>query len=554
MKYINSILQRIHRMLPSLISIYFVFLISGTYIFSDCRFGEENYLSYYLPYVIANFAIAFILSFFISLFKNKVQKRICCSILILFSFLAILEGLVVVKYDVFFNAFVLEALRHTNAIEANAVFTDNIFNILILLIFFVVLSLVVITIYKKLLDLSNGLLNKILNIVVYTLLFATLCVPPAYYILRNVQKFSFYFFGIANQIERIAVAFHDSYENQKCYGVYIDDNINFLNAKESISVPSDSLDCIVIIGESYARHHSNLYGYKYNTCPLEKQMVDNGNLFVFKDAISCDNATQGAFMKIFNFYGSSSKLLLPTVFKKCGFNCRNYDNEFLVSNSYDIWYDNTIISKAIYNYRNKKCFDFDEDLLKEFKVMKSRQNFYFIHLVGQHFPYNRHFPKSFNKFQKRDYSDRYGEYSQQQLADYDNCTLYNDFIINSIISKFKNRNAIAFYLSDHGEELYEYRNFNGHGNTIHDKKGLVQVEIPFTVWTSSKYKKKHPEIIRRLSKSINKRFISNMFANTVLDAVGIKCNKSNSKFSVINDNFDNSKHRITAYEYDYDKK
>ena len=552
MKYVNVILQRIHRMLPSLISIYLVFLISGTYIFADGRFNEENHLSYYLPYVIANFAIAFILSFVISLFKDNVQKHICYTILILFSFLAIVEGLIVIKYDVFFNAFVLEAVRHTNPIEANAVLADNVFNILILLVLFVLLSFIAITIYKKIKDLSNKHVNKFLNVIIYTLLIATLCVPPAYYLLRNVQKFSFYFFGIANQIERIAVAFHDSYENQKSYGAYIDDNINFLKSKEKISVPSDSLDCIVIVGESYARRHSNLYGYKYNTCPLEKQMEDSGNLFVFKNTITCSNGTQDAFMKIFNFYGSNSKLLLPTVFKKCGFNCSNYDNEFLVSNSYDIWYDNTIISKAIYDHRNNKCFDLDGDLLKKFNVTKSKHNFYFIHLVGQHFPYNKHYPKSFSKFRKGEYSNKYGDDSQQKLADYDNCTLYNDYIINSIISKFKKRNAIVFYLPDHGEELYDYRNFSGHGNTIHDKKGLVQVEIPFIIWASPKYKNNYPEIIVKLSKSINKRFISNKFANTVLDVVGIKCSQSNPAFSITNGKFDNSKHRITAYGYDYD--
>jgi heptose-I-phosphate ethanolaminephosphotransferase len=259
-------------------------------------------------------------------------------------------------------------------------------------------------------------------------------------------------------------------------------------------------------------------------------------------------------MKLFNFHGSNSKLLLPTVFKKCGFNCVNYDNEFLVTNNYDIWYDNKLISDALYSYRNNSCTDLDEDMLNKMKINGTRHNFYFIHLVGQHFPYNKHFPKSYCKFNSKDYQTKYGKDADQQLADYDNCTLYNDYIIYSIIKKFENRHAIVFYLPDHGEELYDYRNFEGHGNTIHDRKGLVQVEIPFVIWVSSKYKKDHPEIISKLYKSVNNKFISTMLSNTVLDAAGIKCIYSNPTFSIINDKFDNKRHRITAYGYDYDGK
>jgi glucan phosphoethanolaminetransferase (alkaline phosphatase superfamily) len=452
--------QRIDRMLPSLISIYIIFLISGTYIFSDCRFGVENHLSYYLPYILANFAVAFLLAFIISCFDKKNEKRISYVIITILSFLTILEGLIVYRYDVFFNAFVLDAVIHTNPVEANAVLKDNIFNVIILIILFIVLTVLSIIVYKKTSTIMNRNKNfKIIShFIVKVLLITTICVPPAYYLLRNVQKFSFYFFGISNQIERVFVAFYNSYENHKSYQVYIDDNLNFLRLKSNVYCPNDSLDCIVVIGESYAKSHSSLYSYKYNTCPLEKRLVDSGNLFVFKDAISCDNGTQSVFMKLFNFYGTKSKLLLPTVFKKCGFNCVNYDN----------------------------------------------------------------------------------------------CTLYNDYIINSIINKFKNRNAIVFYLPDHGEELYDYRNFKGHGNTINDRRGLIQVEIPFAVWISSKFKNNHPEVVKKLSGSVNNRFISTKLSNTILDAVGIKCKYSNPDFSIINAKFDNKKHRITAYGYDYD--
>ena len=41
------------------------------------------------------------------------------------------------------------------------------------------------------------------------------------------------------------------------------------------------------------------------------------------------------------------------------------------------------------------------------------------------------------------------------LADYDNAILYNDSIVDAIISRFEDKEAIIIYMPDHGEECYE---------------------------------------------------------------------------------------------------
>jgi len=55
---------------------------------------------------------------------------------------------------------------------------------------------------------------------------------------------------------------------------------------------SQTSDIVIIIGESYNRHHSNLYGYSLKTCPKLSSLE---NLYVFKDVISPVNATTQAF-------------------------------------------------------------------------------------------------------------------------------------------------------------------------------------------------------------------------------------------------------------------
>ena len=50
---------------------------------------------------------------------------------------------------------------------------------------------------------------------------------------------------------------------------------------------------------------------------------------------------------------------------------------------------------------------------------------------------------------------------RNDVAHYLNATLYNDMVVDSIIRMFDNRNAVVMYLSDHGEEVHNFRNQYG---------------------------------------------------------------------------------------------
>ena len=59
-----------------------------------------------------------------------------------------------------------------------------------------------------------------------------------------------------------------------------------------------------------------------------------------------------------------------------------------------------------------------------------------------------------------------------------------------IIDLFRNKNAVMVYLSDHGEEIYDYR--DSKGRKAADKANLKEwlnglLEIPFLVWCSDIY-------------------------------------------------------------------
>lgn len=82
------------------------------------------------------------------------------------------------------------------------------------------------------------------------------------------------------------------------------------------------------------------------------------------------------------------------------------------------------------------------------------RQYYTIHLYGTHEIFSSRYTDKFAKFTADDEEgDSKGE--KQTKAEYDNAVLYNDYIVNEIIRRFEDKNAIIFYISDHGMDLYD---------------------------------------------------------------------------------------------------
>ena len=92
------------------------------------------------------------------------------------------------------------------------------------------------------------------------------------------------------------------------------------------SMEQDSLNVILVIGESYNKYHSPLYGYYLNTTPTLCAQQKSGNLFVFKDAVTPYNMTTFSVKNMVSANRLSdneawySSPYFPIVFKKAGFN------------------------------------------------------------------------------------------------------------------------------------------------------------------------------------------------------------------------------------------
>ena len=108
------------------------------------------------------------------------------------------------------------------------------------------------------------------------------------------------------------------------------------------------------------------------------------------------------------------------------------------------------------------------------------------------------------------------------IAQYDNATYYNDYVLSVIARKYKDKNAIMVYLADHGEEVYDYRNSSGRFGSDDLKNVLrFQYEVPFVVWCSDIYKQSHPHEIDLLKQALDRPFMTDNTCQLLLYIGGL---------------------------------
>ena len=267
-----------------------------------------------------------------------------------------------------------------------------------------------------------------------------------------------------------------------------------------------------------------------------------GNLYVFQDVISSYNTTSYVMKNLFstnslmNNERWSSCPIFPAIIKKAGFNVYFWDNQKTTNadiSDFSIFsyiYDSSI-SKLAYTQCNTDIYPFDMDLIKSFfSVIKIRgkKDFIIFHFIGQHamaqtkYP---HIPK-YTYFTPDSVSGNYSEMQKEQIAYYDNATRYNDDVMRYLISLVKNKECVIVYLSDHGEEVHDYRNHYGRTQESIKTANILkyQYEIPFMIWCSEKYKEKHPNKIENMKAALDKPFMNDNTCQILFDVADICCN------------------------------
>lgn len=299
-----------------------------------------------------------------------------------------------------------------------------------------------------------------------------------------------------------SIYFLDFYKTFASYKIRLASEEKKISARQSTVYPvsiatADSVPqtIVVVIGESLTRHHMSLYGYPRNTNPLLSKM-DN-NLMVYKDVISPQAHTIPVIRSVFSLADNShpeyftTKPSLFELFNRAGFETYFISNQPFGGKhktSYDV-----LLNLAQKTYSLNSLKKHDDVVLSELDSIltnKDKKNqLIVIHLIGNHMAYEFRYPSNFKLF---DYTKDNAiadakfrnKYAKEMIDKYDNSVAFNDFVIASIIKSLSDKEkAMMIYFSDHGEEVYETRDFAGHA---YEKVSNYMCEIPFLVWISNK--------------------------------------------------------------------
>ncbi len=292
------------------------------------------------------------------------------------------------------------------------------------------------------------------------------------------------------------------------------------------SASNDSLNVIVVIGESYIREHAALYGYPLQTTPFLSHEQKEGRLFVFTDMVSPYNQTTRVIRNLLscNSLGHhedwSSAPPFTAIYKKNGYHVTMYDNQknfdmgFVFAYSLNTYLYHPKIMKACYHETNDSTFEFDGQMVDDYQKRQTpcAKRLVLFHLLGQHVGFEYRYPKNFAYFNEDSLSFRKEPWltkdMREDIVHYDNATRYNDHVLQQIIGLYDQQNTIVVYLSDHGEEVYDYRENSGRDDwgMGSDPRQVLrwQYMVPFVVWCSDKYAATHPDIIKQLQNATSR--------------------------------------------------
>ena len=352
-----------------------------------------------------------------------------------------------------------------------------------------------------------------------------------------------------------------------------------IEAKDKMSVDSCSFkspNIVLIIGESYGKLHSQQYGYFMPTTPRQIKREKSGLLVPFSDVVAPWNLTSFVFKNIFSLHVVGEKgewcdyPLFPSLFRKAGYHVTFITNQFLPKAKqavYDFsggfFLNHPELSAAMFDSRNQQLYRFDRGLLDDYdknqQQHNTNHNLIIFHLLGQHVKYNQRFPSDRRHFKAEDYEKKRADLDGKQrnvLADYDNAILYNDSIVDAIISRFEDKEAIIIYMPDHGEECYEgNRGFicRNHSAAIDYDLAHYEFEIPFWIFCSYKYAAKHPDIYKEIIGAKNRRFMTDALPHMLLYLAGIHTKDYHAEYNILSPQYNEMRPRILKNTTDYDK-
>lgn len=306
---------------------------------------------------------------------------------------------------------------------------------------------------------------------------------------------------------------------------------------------TDAQTYVLVIGESTNRNRLSLYGYPRDTNPRLQEI--RHELLVYNDVVANIPYTIESLSSTLTFtppekYNEAYRAMnVITMMKKAGF------KTFWITNQQTLTHRNTMLTAFakltdeptfLNNNRRQSANSYDEVVLKPFADALSdnaKRKLIVVHLIGTHFAYEYRYPDVFNIFSNQQPLSSFatGEEPVQMYNDYDNAVRYNDSVVRQLIDSYRAKDPYGFllYFADHGEEVFDVRDFNGRDMS---KPTIDMYDVPFIVWPAPRWAAQHD--MKALENTVHRPSSLSLFMNgwCTLAAIQYKeCNSADSIFS-----------------------
>lgn len=288
---------------------------------------------------------------------------------------------------------------------------------------------------------------------------------------------------------------------------------------------------VVIIGESHARSHSQLYGYSRETQPLLTKLAADSSLIVFHDPVTPATSTMAAFRRFIGTWdGKSSRPWNECVTWIETSQIAGYPVTWVSNQSPKGVYDNPLFRIASicddYAFTNDGMMGIshrytDERILPliDSRITDGRQMF-IVHMMGSHVSYHNAYPPEETYFVASDYGELPGK-QRSEIAAYDNSVRFNDKIVKAIIDRFVDEDAVVIYFSDHSQDLYESSpDYRGHARGNNKRSLEAGRAIPFYIYMSPKFRSLHPGVAQRIVNAAPRGADTDNLIYTIMDLTG----------------------------------
>lgn len=337
-----------------------------------------------------------------------------------------------------------------------------------------------------------------------------------------------------------------------------------------------SMQLVVIIGESFIKSHSSLYGYRLPVNPRLGKEADDSALVVFTDIITAGNFTNMSIANLMNLNRLNASdeshrnwwqsVYFPLLFKKAGWRVslftNQYDPQSRTSDLGRMFFD-PFLMKTCYDAYNDSQKSYDGDFVSAMieanglDSLPDASSLTIWHLKGQHFPALECFPedKDLKRFGMEDIpADKpwLDDGKRQLVADYANATLYNDSVIGSIIDLYRDKDAVVVYFSDHGEEMWDTAPAGNRNKQQPEDPAWMhrQFDIPFVVWMSESFRGKYPDMADSIRGAADRPGTLDNLGQMLLQISGIESGYLRPDESIISGSYRPGR-RISAQGYLY---